>query len=146
MRYFEDLEVGEKRRFGKYRVSKEEIVNFAKFYDPQYFHLDEEAAKKSIFKSLCASGWHTAAMTHKMIIEHYFKDIAILGSPGGELFKWTKPVFPDDVLSVETEILDKTLHKKRANVGIIKTFCRTINQNNKDVMLLIVNVLINRRN
>jgi len=95
---------------------------------------------------LCASGWHTAAITHKMIIEHYFKDIAILGSPGGELFRWTKPVFPKDILSVETEILEKTLHKKRVNVGIIKVHSKTINQNNQVVMRLIVNVLINRSN
>jgi acyl dehydratase len=146
MRYFEDMKVGEKAHFGSYKVLKEEIIEFAKKYDPQYFHIDEEAAKNSIFGSLCASGWHTAAISHKILVDNYFKYIAIMGSPGGDLFRWKKPVFPNDVLYVDTEILEKTPHRNRANVGIIKAQSKTLNQNNNVVMELMVNVLIERKN
>lgn len=146
MRYFEDIEVGEKAQFGSYKVLKEEIIEFAKKYDPQYFHIDEEAAKNSIFGSMCASGWHTAAITQRLLVDNYFKDIAIMGSPGGDFFRWTIPVFPNDVLLVDTEILEKTPHRNRPRVGIIKAHSKTLNQNNNVVMELIVNVLIERKN
>ena len=146
MKYFEELEVGEKARFGSYKVLKEEIIEFAKKYDPQYFHIDEDAAKNSIFGSLCASGWHTAAITHKILVDNYFKDIAIMGSPGGDLFRWKIPVFPNDILYVETKILEKIPHRNRPKVGIIKAQSKTLNQNNNEVMELIVNVLIERKN
>lgn len=145
MKYFDDLKEGDKGSFGKYIVTREEIIEFAKKYDPQYFHIDEETAKHSIFGSLCASGWHTAAMTHRILVDYYFKDIAILGSPGGEMFKWRKPVFPNDQLSAETEIIKKTDHRKRPNVGIIKSKCKTLNQKKEVVMELIVDVLIEKR-
>jgi acyl dehydratase len=146
MKYFEDLEVGKKIHIGNYKVLKEEIIEFAKKYDPQYFHIDEEAAKKSFLGSLCASGWHTAAITQRLLVDNYFKDIAVLGSPGGELFRWLKPVCPGEVLSVEAEILEKIPHKRRSNVGIIKAHVKTINQNNDTVMELTVNILIEKKN
>jgi acyl dehydratase len=92
MRYFEDIEPGQKERFGSYHVTKEEIVAFAGRYDPQPFHLDEEAAKRSLFGGICASGWHTAAMTMRLVVDDFTsKGVASLGSPGGDHLRWRRP-------------------------------------------------------
>lgn len=145
MRYFEDVEPGEKTRFGEYLVTKEEIVAFASRYDPQPFHLDEAAAKSSLFGGLCASGWHTAAMTMRLVVDHVIKGLASLGSPGGEHLRWRRPVYPGDTLSVEVEILEKKNHPKRPGVGIIKTSWTTFNQKNEPVMTLIAEMLMAKR-
>ncbi|MDY6821414.1 MAG: MaoC family dehydratase [Deferribacterota bacterium] len=146
MRYFEDLEVGEKKSFGSVKVDKDEIIDFAKKFDPQYFHIDEEAAKKSIFGSLCASGWYTASITHRMVVENYFKDLSVLGSPGGDTLRWRKPVFPGDTLSVELEVMEKKNHNKYKEIGIARMRWNTFNQNKEIVMSLVANLLVNKRN
>jgi acyl dehydratase len=146
MRYFEDIEPGQKERFGSYRVTKEEIVAFAGQYDPQPFHLDEEAAKRSLFGGICASGWHTAAMTMRLVVDDFTsKGVASLGSPGGEHLRWRRPVYPGDTLSVEIEILEKKDHPKRPNVGLVKTSWTTFNQKNEPVMTLIAEMLMAKR-
>jgi acyl dehydratase len=107
-RYFEDLAVGDSEAFGSYEVTKAEIVEFAEKYDPQPFHVDEEAAAASMFGGLVASGWHTTAMTMRMLVDNVLNDSGAQGALGVEDLAWHRPVRPGDVLSVETEILDKS--------------------------------------
>ena len=106
--FYEDLTVGSEEAFGSYEVTKEEIIEFAGKYDPQPFHLDEEIAKHSVFGSLCASGWHTCAMTMSLLVD-YMKDkgFAGMGSPGVDNIRWKTPVFPGDILSVKSEVIEK---------------------------------------
>jgi len=96
MLYFEDLEVGQKFELGKYQVTKEEIIRFAKEFDPQPFHIDEEAAKSSLYDSLIASGWHTNSIYMKLFVETMMAKAAGMGSPGLDELRWKKPVFPNE--------------------------------------------------
>jgi acyl dehydratase len=102
MKYFEDVQVGDVMRFGRYEVTREEIVEYARQFDPQPFHLDEEAAKASMFGGLIASGWHTGAMFIRMVVEHMTPVHATSGAMGFDDLKWIRPVRPGDVLSVES--------------------------------------------
>ena len=105
--YFEDLTVGEEHAFGRYEVTREEIVDFASSYDPQPFHLDEEAARESFFGGLVASGWHTASMTMRLIVDEFLADAASIGSPGVDELRWREPVRPGDVLTARATVLEK---------------------------------------
>lgn len=105
--YFEDIEVGETAEFGHYEVSRDEIVEFAENYDPQPFHIDEAAAEESMFGGLIASGWHTASMCMRMLVENYIDAETSMGARGVDELRWHEPVRPGDVLSVRTEILEK---------------------------------------
>ena len=102
--YWEDLQPGQVRDLGTITPTKEEILAFAHQFDPQPFHLDEEAAKTSVFGGLCASGWHTCAMAMRLMVTNFLNDTSSLGSPGLEGIKWLKPVFPDDVLRLQTTV------------------------------------------
>ena len=109
MIYFEDLEVGAETDFGSYEVTREEVLEFARKYDPQPFHLSDEEAAKTHFGRLAASGWHTAAMTMAVIARHVVDDEqAGFGSPGIDELRWKKPVYPGDTLHVRGQIVEKT--------------------------------------
>ena len=114
MRYFEDIEVGSRKAFGHYDVTLDEVVGFASKYDPQPFHLSDEAAAKTHFGRLSASGWHTCAMTMAMIVKS-FEDSqeAGLGAAGIDELRWLKPVYPGDTLRCESEILEKRASQSR---------------------------------
>lgn len=135
MQYFEDYIVGTKSSFGRYEVTREEVIEFASKYDPQPFHLLDEAAAKTYFGRLSASGWHTCAMLMRMLVEN-MKDqkTASLGSPGLESLQWKKPVYPGDVLRVETELFEKRRSKSRPEMGITKNRVQVFNQNDELVM------------
>ena len=137
MLYFEDIEVGTTSRFGRYEVMRDEVIAFASAYDPQPFHLDDEAAAKTYFGRLSASGWHTAAMTMRMLVDN-MKDRqqAGLGSPGIDELRWKKPVYPGDTLRVETEVIDKARSKSRPEMGSFRSEVRVFNQHNELVMTL----------
>jgi acyl dehydratase len=105
--YYEDVEIGQVRSFGAYEVTREEILSFARQYDPQPFHTDAEAARDSMFGGLVASGWHTGAMTMRMLVDNYLLESGALGSPGLESLRWRNPVRPGDVLSIRAETIDK---------------------------------------
>jgi len=107
MDYFEEIEVGETASFGEYEVTEAEVVEFARQYDPQPFHTDPEAAADSMFGGLVASGWHTAAMTMRLLVDNYIQDARALGALGVDDLRWESPVQPGDVLSVETEVVGK---------------------------------------
>ena len=143
--YFEDVRVGEAERFGRYEVTREEIVDYAREFDPQPFHLDDEAAKGSIFGGLIASGWHTGAMLIRMITEHFVRVYATMGAMGFDDLRWLKPVRPGDVLSVETRIGDKIEPRRRREFGIVKVGTRVLNQHGEAVMTLTSLVLFQRR-
>lgn len=127
--YFEDLEVGTVARFGRYEVTREEVIEFAGKYDPQPFHLDDDAAAQTYFGRLSASGWHTCAMVMRMLVDNLKeRRQAGLGSPGLDELRWLKPVFPGDVLRVETEIVAKKRSASRPDMGSFHSHVRVFNQ------------------
>lgn len=131
---FETMQVGQKQSFGNYLVTKEEVIEFAQKYDPQFFHLDEEAAKKSLFKGLCASGWHTCAMTMSMMVANMKQKGGSLGSPGVDALRWMRPVYPGDRLSVEMEILETNPSKSRPEIGVVVSKVTVFKQDRTPVM------------
>ena len=146
MIYFEDLEVGIEREFGTYEVTREEVLEFARKYDPQPFHLSDEAAAKTHFGRLSASGWHTAAMTMAVIARHVLEEKqAGLGSPGIDELRWKKPVYPGDTLHVFGKILEKTPSRSRPEMGSFRAQNTVKNQHGEVVMTFISIVLMRRR-
>jgi acyl dehydratase len=137
MQYLEDIKVGQKVSFGHYEVTREEVMDFARKYDPQPFHLDDDAAAKTHFGRLSASGWHTAAMTMSMLVENLKKNKqAGLGSPGVDELRWLKPVYPGDTLRVEIETLEVRPSQSRPEMGITKGLVTVFNQDNVPVMTM----------
>ncbi len=137
MQYLEDIKVGQKVSFGHYEVTREEVMDFARKYDPQPFHLDDDAAAKTHFGRLSASGWHTAAMTMAMLVENLKKNKqAGLGSPGVDELRWLKPVYPGDTLRVEIETLEVRPSQSRPEMGITKGLVTVFNQDNVPVMTM----------
>lgn len=107
-RYFEELSEGEQFTFGPRTVSREAILEFAEQYDPQPFHVDETAAEESLFGGLVASGWHTASVANRMMIDDVFADIAVMGGSGVSDLRWPAPVRPGETLSGQVTIADRT--------------------------------------
>ena len=146
MRYFEDLEVGAETYFGSYEVTREEVLEFARKYDPQPFHLSDEAAAKTHFGRIAASGWHTAAMTMAVIARAVVaEEQAGLGSPGVDELRWLKPVYPGDRLTVRGMIVDKTPSRSKPEIGSFRTQTIVTNQDGVDVMRFTSIVLMRRR-
>jgi len=135
MQYFEDLEVGTKSSFGHYDVTREEVIAFASKYDPQPFHLSDEAAATTHFGRLSASGWHTCAMTMSMVVANLeAHSQAGLGSPGIDELRWLKPVYPGDTLRCETEVIEKRASQSRPEMGSFRSTMTVLNQNDVPVM------------
>lgn len=146
MIHYEDIEVGARRSFGGYDVAREEVIDFASKYDPQPFHLDDEAAAATHFGRLSASGWHTCAMTMAMLVENMKTQAqAGLGSPGVDQLKWLKPVYPGDTLRCETEVIEKRRSKSRPDMGLFKSRIRVFNQDGAAVLEMTSNGLIRVR-
>lgn len=144
---YEDVDVGQTAEFGRYEMTREEILDFASKYDPQPFHLSDEGGKHSIFGALCASGWHTCAATMRMMVEQMkAENSGSMGSPGVDEIRWVKPVFPGDILHVHTEVLSKHPSKSRPQIGIIKMRYKVLNQKDEMVMTFIGNGIFPRRN
>ena len=146
IKYFEDLVLGAKASFGRYDVTRDEVIEFASRYDPQPFHLSDEAAAETYFGRLSASGWHTAAMAMRMAVENMKgQRTASLGSPGIDELRWIKPVYPGDTLRCETELLEKRVSKSRPEMGITKGRTTVFNQHDEPVMTFVANGLIRTR-
>ncbi|MFC4291378.1 MaoC family dehydratase [Sphingorhabdus arenilitoris] len=146
MLYWEDIEIGKVSRFGSYPVTREEVIDFASKYDPQPFHLDDTAAAATHFGRLSASGWHTAAMAMRMMVDNMKENAqAGLGSPGLDRLQWKKPVYPGDTLRCESEVLSKRRSKNRPEMGIFKGVTRVYNQHDELVMEMESNGLIQVR-
>jgi acyl dehydratase len=143
--YLEDLAVGQ--RFGSptVTVGVERIKSFAGEFDPQPFHLDEAAAKGTIFAGLAASGWHTAALTMRLLVDGEFKPEGGIIGAGVEELRWPRPVRPGDALRVESEILEIRPSKSRPDIGLIKIRNTTLNQEGEPVQIFVANLLIPRR-
>ena len=131
--YWEDFPVGKVREFGGYVVTAEEIMDFARKFDPQPFHLSEEAGKASLFGGLCASGWHTCAMTMRMMCDDFLLETASLGSPGLESIRWLKPVYPGDTLRVRSVVLEARPMESKPHVGLLRARWEILNQKSEEV-------------
>ena len=143
MQYYEDIAIGIVRRFGRYEVTREEVLEFARKYDPQPFHLDDEAAAQTHFGRVSASGWHTCAMTMSMMVENMKNERqAGIGSPGIDELHWKIPVYPGDTLRVESTVLEKRRSRSRREMGIFRTQVQVFNQHEAMVMEMITNGLI----
>jgi acyl dehydratase len=145
-RYFEDFAVGQVHKpSGRIRVEKHEIIDFATKYDPQPFHLDDEAGRKSIFGRLVASGWHTAALTMRLVASSEYRPAGGTIGLGFDGLRWPMPVYPGDELRIESEVLDMRPSKSRPDRGLLKIRTRTLNQNGEMVQELIANAMVPRR-
>jgi acyl dehydratase len=146
MIYFEDLEVGKETYFGSYAVTREEVLEFAGKYDPQPFHLSDEAAAKTYFGRLSASGWHTCAMTMATIVRYFgAHPNAGLGSPGIDDLRWLRPVYPGDTLHVHGVVVDKTPSRSKPDIGSYRTETTVTNQDDVPVLRFTSIVLIRRQ-
>ena len=146
MEYLEDMVVGTKRGFGQYHVTREEVIAFAAKYDPQPFHLSDEAAAKTHFGRLSASGWHSCAMAMAMIVEDLkAHEHAGLGSPGVDELRWLKPVYPGDTLRLENELVEVTPSRSRPDMGSFRSRVTMFNQHDEPVMRFISIALVRRR-
>ena len=146
MIWFEDLELGSETYFGSYEVTREEVLEFARKYDPQPFHLSDEAAAKTHFGRLAASGWHTCAMTMAVIARKVVEgEQAGLGSPGINELRWLKPVYPGDTLHVHGKIIELRPSRSRPDIGSFRTVTTVLNQDRVPVMTFTSIVLMRRR-
>lgn len=130
MHTFDEVESGASREFGSYEVTREEIIEFAQQYDPQAFHLSDD--HHAPYETVIASGWHTAAMTMRMLVEHYLQDAQTLGSPGLDGLRWETPVQPGDTLSVHLTFGDCEAWDDER--GMVTQEIETVNQNDKTVL------------
>lgn len=144
-RYLEDLSPGQKFGSGTRRVELERIKSFAAEFDPQPFHLDEAAAESSLFKGLAASGWHTAAMTMRLLVESELRLAGGTIGAGVEELRWPRPVRPGDELRVESEVLEVRPSRSRPDQGVIKVRTTTLNQRGEPVQVFVGNLIVPRR-
>ena len=143
--YLDDLAPGQKYGSGRLRAEEQRIKAFAAEFDPQPFHLDDAAARGSIFGGLAASGWHTAAMTMRLLVESEFKPAGGIVGAGFDEFRWPAPVRPGDELHLEIEILEVRASKSRPTQGIVKVRTTTRNQKGEPVQVSVGNLIVPRR-
>ena len=146
MLYLDDIQPGMKRSFGRYEVTRDEVLDFARRYDPQPFHLSDEAAAETHFGRLAASGWHSCAMTMSMLVADMAEHPqASLGAAGVDELRWLKPVHPGDVLRCETEVLEVKPSRSRPEMGSVRTQFTTFNQHGEPVVRFVALALLARR-
>ena len=133
-RFFEEYAAGQTWEFGDVELSEQSIVEFARRYDPQVFHVDREAAKQSAFGELVASGWHTGVESVRLLVDHLFSKTANLGSPGMDEVRWPRPVRPGDVLSVRLTVLEARQSQSKPDRGVVRADIETLNQHREVVM------------
>ncbi len=135
-RYFEDYVPGTVHELGSIAAEEAEMIDFARRFDPQPFHIDPVAAKQSIFGRLIASGWYTASLAMKLKVEHFISRVASLGSPGVDELRWLKPVFAGDTLSVRITVIEAERSSSRPNQGYVRMFNEVLNQDGEVVMTM----------
>ena len=148
MRYWEDIAVGDRAAFGRYAVHRDEVLDFARRFDPQPFHLSDEGAAATHFKRLAASGWHTCAMTMAMNVEYMQRDggeTAGLGAAGIDELRWLRPVYPGDVLRCETVVEEVRASNSRPDMGSVRNRMTVLNQDDVAVMTFVAIGLYRRR-
>jgi acyl dehydratase len=144
-RYLDDFAVGQTFGSGRVRIDKEQIFAFAAEFDPQPFHLDEAAASHSIFGGLAASGWHTAAVTMRLLLDSELKPAGGIIGAGLDECRWPRPVRPGDELRIECEVIEVRPSKSRPEQGLIKLRTTTLNQDGEAVLMHVVNLVVLRR-
>jgi acyl dehydratase len=144
-RYLEDFEIGQIFGSGRLRIEAERAKTFAAEFDPQPMHLDEEAARHAIFGGLTASGWHTAAVTMRLLVEGELKPAGGIVGAGFEEFRWPRPVRPGDELHLESEVLAVRPSNSRPDRGLIRVRTTTLNQNDEAVQVLVATLVVPRR-
>jgi acyl dehydratase len=144
-RYFEDYIPGHVHEIGTVTISESEIIEFARQFDPQYFHTDPEKAKSSRFGGLIASGWHTAGLVMRLYVEHYLSHVASLASPGIDELRWPNPVRPGDILHARVSILDARPSRSKPDRGVVRGKMEAFNQEDELVLSLIGISIIGRR-
>ena len=137
MRYFEDFHIGDTFDLGSLTVTAEEIIAFARQFDPQYFHTDPQRAQDSIFGGLVASGWHTGSLFMRLLVDGLFSKIESIGSPGLDQVRWLQPVRPNDILHGRLTVIDARVSRSRPTMGILRSNCELFNQHNELLMTLI---------
>jgi acyl dehydratase len=156
MRFWDDIAIGERTELGRHTFTADSIKSFARRFDPQPFHLDEVAAARSHFGALCASGWHTASVWMRLMVEHANREdqaarsrgepVAALGpSPGFRELKWLKPVYVGDIISYSTEVIDKRASNSRPAWGLVTIRNGGTNQNGGGVISFVSTVFVERR-
>ena len=144
-RYFEDYAEGGVHTFGSVEVEADEVIAFAKRFDPQPFHIDPEAAGRTPFGGLIASGWHTAGLMMRLLVDHYLTHVASLGSPGIDELRWLKPVRPGNTLSVRVTVLKAVPSRSKPDRGAVTSFIEVFNQAGDTVMTMkAVNIVFRR--
>ncbi|QYY32551.1 MaoC family dehydratase [Cupriavidus pinatubonensis] len=128
MLYFEDFEVGSRRELGSYLVTEEEILSFARQYDPQPFHIDKEAAAKSIYGGLISSGWMTCSIMMRLLVLSTTGKSASMGSPGVDEIRWLKPIYAGDTLTAVLVVLDTRPSQSKPDRGVVHTQWEATNQ------------------
>ena len=144
--HWEDFVVGEMREFGHYAVTREAVLDFARQFDPQPFHLDDTAAAGALFGRLAASGWHTCAMAMRMMCDGYLLESSSLGSPGMDSLRWTRPVHPGDTLSMRLTTLEARPMASRPTVGLVLSKSEVLNQHREVVLTMQGWGMFGRRN
>ena len=146
MLYFEDLNIGQKILIGPISVTEVEIIEFAKKFDPQPFHIDAEKAKDSLFGGLCASGWHTCSLYMRMLYDGLLINLASLGSPGMNEIRWLKPLFPNETIKGELQIISKTPSKSKPFIGSIVIDSKVFNSKKELIMTMQSISIVKKRN
>ena len=144
-RYFEDFAVGQTFGSGRLRVEPERIKSFAAEFDPQPFHLDDAAASRSIFGGLAASGWHTAALTMRLLVDSGIDPAGGIVGAGFDELRWPRPVRPGDELHLKSEVLEARPSRSRPDQGWLKLRTTTLNQKEEPVQILVANLVVPRR-
>jgi acyl dehydratase len=132
--FWEDMAVGQVRDLGSISPSREEIIAFASQFDPQPFHLNDAAGEASVFGGLCASGWHTCSMAMRLMVTNFLHQTSSLGSPGLENIQWKKPVYPNDILRLQTTVLETKPMGRRPDVGMTRNLWEMFNQHGDKVL------------
>lgn len=133
-RYFEDYLPGAVHEFGSITINEAEIIEFGRRFDPQPFHTDSEKAKQTVFGGLIASGWHTAGIAMRLLVDNYVSKVASLGSPGVDEVRWRKPVRPGDTLSIRATVIEAKLSRSKPDQGTTRSYIEVLNQNGEVVM------------
>jgi acyl dehydratase len=144
-RYFEDYEAGRAYELGTITVSEEEIIDFARRYDPQYFHIDPEQAKTGRFGGIVASGWHTISLVMRLYVDRYLSHVASLASPGTDEIRWPNPVRPSDTLTIRVTVLETRPSRTKADRGIVRARVEATNQRDEPVLSMTMISILGRR-
>jgi acyl dehydratase len=144
-RHFEDFAPGQTYESGRIAVDAQQVVEFATRFDPQPFHTDPEAARGTMFGGLAASGWHTAAITMRLLVESDVRPAGGWIGAGCDELRWPRPVRPGDELHTESQVLEMRPLKSRPDQGLVKMRTATLNQKNEEVQIMVANLLVRRR-